>query len=99
MPHKNINTKRVILVGDEPAAISNLREVIDSFDALEVIAEIMNGRTAITTLDDFEEQLTADTSIRLHRGYIVMLAYSALGQRSIKGCRCMTSQSVSSSQL
>lgn len=50
MPHKKINTRRVILVDDEPAAISNLREVIDSFDALEVIAEIMDGRTAIAEI-------------------------------------------------
>ncbi|MEE4296155.1 MAG: response regulator, partial [Wenzhouxiangella sp.] len=44
---KKSNHRRVIIVDDEPAAISNLREVIDAFDALEVIAEIGDGSTAI----------------------------------------------------
>lgn len=43
-------TWRVIIVDDEPAAIRNLREVIDSFDALEVIAEIMDGSSAIAEI-------------------------------------------------
>jgi len=50
MPRRKTNHRRVILVDDEPAAISNLREVIDAFDALEVIAEINDGTTAITEI-------------------------------------------------
>jgi DNA-binding LytR/AlgR family response regulator len=50
MPDKQTNTRRVVLVDDEVAAISNLRDVIDSFGALEVVAEIMDGRTAITEI-------------------------------------------------
>ena len=50
MPIEKTNTRRVILVDDEPAAIRNLREVIDAFDALEVIGEINDGRTAISEI-------------------------------------------------
>jgi DNA-binding LytR/AlgR family response regulator len=50
MPDKKMTTRRVVLVDDEPAAISNLREVIDSFGALQVVAEITDGRTAITEI-------------------------------------------------
>ena len=41
------DTKRVILVDDEAAAITNLRAVLDGFDALEVVAEVRDGETAI----------------------------------------------------
>lgn len=50
MSSKESNTWKVIIVDDEPAAISNLREVIDAFDALDVIAEIMDGATAVTEI-------------------------------------------------
>ena len=40
-------TKRVILVDDEAAAITNLRAVLDGFDALEVVSEVRDGETAI----------------------------------------------------
>lgn len=50
MSHSQAGSRRVIIVDDEAAAISNLREVIDAFDALEVIAEVMDGSAAITEI-------------------------------------------------
>jgi DNA-binding LytR/AlgR family response regulator len=44
--------KRVMLIDDEPAAISNLRSVIDSFAELQVIAEIGDGKTAIREITE-----------------------------------------------
>ena len=37
----------MLIVDDEPAAIANLREVIASFDGLEIVAEVGDGRAAI----------------------------------------------------
>lgn len=50
MPSTKAKPRRVILVDDEPAAISNLREVITSFDTLEIVAEIMDGSRAISEI-------------------------------------------------
>ena len=47
MANSVADTKRVILVDDEAAAITNLRAVLDGFDALEVVAEVRDGETAI----------------------------------------------------
>ncbi|MEO0574343.1 MAG: LytTR family DNA-binding domain-containing protein [Pseudomonadota bacterium] len=41
------DTKRVILVDDEPAAIINMRAVLDGFDALDIVAEVSDGEKAI----------------------------------------------------
>ncbi len=43
----NERRKRVIIVDDEPAAVDNLRTVLDSFDELEIIAEVGDGKAAI----------------------------------------------------
>lgn len=47
MSELKIPVKRVMLIDDEPAAINHLRSVIDTFDELEIIAEIGDGRRAI----------------------------------------------------
>ena len=49
--------KRVIIVDDEPAAIANLRKVIESFDGLEIIAEVGNGRSAIAQIREHRPEL------------------------------------------
>ena len=47
MSELKIAVKRVMLIDDEPAAINHLRSVINTFDELEIIAEIGDGRKAI----------------------------------------------------
>ena len=47
MSKLKIPVKRVMLIDDEPAAIDHLRSVINTFDELEIIAEIGDGRSAI----------------------------------------------------
>ena len=47
MSELKIPIKRVMLIDDEPAAINHLRSVINTFDELEIIAEIGDGRSAI----------------------------------------------------
>lgn len=42
--------KRVIIVDDEPAAIQLLRSVVNTFTELEVVAEVGDGRSAISTI-------------------------------------------------
>ncbi|WP_444941986.1 LytR/AlgR family response regulator transcription factor [Microbulbifer sp. ZKSA004] len=42
-----MNTKKVIIVDDEPAARSNLIEVINTFDELKVVAQVTDGKSAI----------------------------------------------------
>lgn len=46
-----IQKKRVILVDDEPAAINNMRAVIQAFDELEIVAEFNDGKTAIESIN------------------------------------------------
>lgn len=45
-------TKTVIIIDDEPAARSNLKEVIASFEELTIVAEIGDGKTAIKAIQD-----------------------------------------------
>lgn len=50
MSNAETPTKRVIIVDDEPAAIKHLRSVVDTFAELDVVAEVGDGRTAISTI-------------------------------------------------
>ena len=52
MLSKAVQTKKVMLIDDEPAAINNLRSVISSFDELEIIAEIGDGKNAIREITE-----------------------------------------------
>lgn len=45
--HHSANTRKVLLIDDELAAIKSLRAVIKDFPELDIIAEIGDGRTAI----------------------------------------------------
>ena len=45
-------SKQVLIVDDEPAARSQLREVIDSLPELEIIAEVSDGRAAIAAIEE-----------------------------------------------
>ena len=60
MRSREVEPKRVVIVDDEPAAIANLRSVLDEFEALEVVAEVKDGSSAIE-------------AIRHHRPDIVFL--------------------------
>lgn len=44
-------SKRVMIVDDEPSARRSLRQVIDTFEELEVIDEIADGKTAIFEIE------------------------------------------------
>lgn len=50
MSNKEMQTKRVIIVDDEPAAIKHLRSVVDTFAELAVVAVVGDGETAISTI-------------------------------------------------
>lgn len=52
MADREHGRKRVMLVDDEPAAIANLRSVIDTFDDLQIIAELGDGASAIRAIVD-----------------------------------------------
>lgn len=60
MSERGNETKRVIIVDDEPAAVSNLLAVLAEFSELEVVAQVGDGASAI-------EQ------VRRHRPDIVFL--------------------------
>ena len=60
MTSREFEAKRVVLVDDEPAAIANMRSVLDEFEALEVVAEVKDGSSALE-------------AIRQHRPDIVFL--------------------------
>lgn len=49
-----MKTRSVVIVDDEPAARLNLRKVIDTFDELEVVAEVSDGQTAISKIETFK---------------------------------------------
>lgn len=57
MNNVQMPTKRVIIVDDEPAAIKHLRSVIDTFAELEVVAEVGDGRTAISTIQTLKPDI------------------------------------------
>jgi len=46
-----VPAKTVMIIDDEPAARSNLREVIESFPELTIIAEIADGKSAIVAIN------------------------------------------------
>jgi DNA-binding LytR/AlgR family response regulator len=46
-----VPAKTVMIVDDEPASRSNLREVIESFPELTIIAEIADGKSAIEAIN------------------------------------------------
>lgn len=50
-------TKKVIIVDDEPSARKGLRAVIDQFDELLIIAELGNGKEAIEKIQSLEPDL------------------------------------------
>ncbi|WP_163936445.1 LytTR family DNA-binding domain-containing protein [Paraferrimonas sp. SM1919] len=50
--NKDVAPKRVMIIDDEPAARSNLRDAIDSFDELSIIDEIGDGKTAIQAITE-----------------------------------------------
>ncbi len=52
-----MKSKNVIIVDDEPAAIVNLRKVIDTFPELEVVAEVNNGLSAISKIEAFKPDI------------------------------------------
>ncbi|MEM6274709.1 MAG: LytTR family DNA-binding domain-containing protein [Myxococcota bacterium] len=47
---RTTDKKRVIIIDDEPAALDNMRSVLNSFDELEIVAEANNGRAAIAEI-------------------------------------------------
>ena len=47
MPETTQSQRRVVLVDDEPSAISNLRRVLQGFEQLDVVAEVGDGEGAI----------------------------------------------------
>lgn len=52
MLESNMGVKTVMIIDDEPAAIDNLREVIEAFPQLSIIAEISDGATAIKAITE-----------------------------------------------
>ena len=52
-----MNTKTVIIIDDEPAARSNLRAVIDTFEELSVIAEVGDGKSAIDQISKLQPDI------------------------------------------
>lgn len=52
-----MQTKTVILVDDEPAAINHLRSVISGFEELQIIAEVGDGKSAIEEITNKEPDI------------------------------------------
>ena len=49
-PRTSNQRKRVLIVDDEPAGRDQLREVIDEFDQLQLVAELQDGSSAVAAI-------------------------------------------------
>lgn len=77
MPEPNTGRKRVVLVDDEPAAIANLRAVIESFAELEIVAAVADGKTAIEVITRLEPDVVfLDIEMPEVDGFAVVAATS-----------------------
>ena len=75
---------RIVIVDDEISAIRNLREVIDTFPELEVIAEIRDGRTAVKELHRLQpDVLFLDIEMPEFSGFEVATATENLGHQLV----------------
>jgi len=82
--HDKIPAKTVMIIDDEPAARNNLREVIESFPELTIIAEIGDGKSAIEAINQHKPDIVfLDIEMPEIRGFDVARATSHINYQLV----------------